>query len=68
MTDSLTRWLTVAQAADLIGCTEPTIRWAINRGDLAAVRLPNEQGRPSRSIRISTAALDDWTSTFEAVS
>jgi excisionase family DNA binding protein len=49
-------FLTVAEAADLLRCSEPTIRRRIRDRELAAVKLG-----PGRSvIRIPRAALEAW--------
>ncbi len=50
-------YLTVAEVAAELRCSEPTIRRRIRAGELPAVKLGT--GRNS-SIRIPRAALDAW--------
>jgi excisionase family DNA binding protein len=47
-------WLTVAQAADLLGCSEDAVRMRIKRGRLTACR----QGRRVYVSRRSVVELD----------
>jgi excisionase family DNA binding protein len=47
-------WLTVAQAADLLGCSPDAVRMRIRRGRLAARR----QGRRVYVARLSVVELD----------
>lgn len=51
----MTRYLTVREAADGCSLTEKTIRRAIDRGDLPAVRP-----RGTRRVLIDVAVLDRW--------
>ena len=47
-------YLTVAEVAELVRCSEPTVRRRIRAGDLAAVRIGD-----GRAIRVSRAAVAD---------
>ncbi len=46
------RWLTQAEAADHLGCTDRTIRNLISRGQLRGYRLG------TRAVRVDCAELD----------
>jgi excisionase family DNA binding protein len=46
--------LTVAEVAELVRCSEPTVRRRIRAGGLAAVRIGD-----GRAIRVSRAAVAD---------
>ena len=47
-------FLTIAEVAELVRCSEPTVRRRIKAGDLAAVRIGD-----GRAIRVSRAAVAD---------
>ena len=49
-------FLTVAEAADLLGVNHQTVRRWISQGELPAVRL----GGPGSHIRIPRDAFDTW--------
>ena len=49
-------FLTVAETADLLRCSEPTVRRRIRDGQLPAVKL----GRGRSAIRIDAAELAEW--------
>lgn len=51
MATDIVKYLTIPQAAEVIGCSPLTIRRMISRGEIAAVRF-------GRLIRIPPAALD----------
>jgi excisionase family DNA binding protein len=51
-----TEFLTVAEAADLLGVNHQTVRRKIAQGELPAVQL----GGPGSHIRIPRAAFDAW--------
>jgi excisionase family DNA binding protein len=50
-------YLTVAEVADELRCSEPTIRRRIRAGDLAAVKLGS---RRNALVRVSRVALAEW--------
>jgi excisionase family DNA binding protein len=50
------RYLTVAEVAHELGCSEPTVRRRIRAGELLAVQLGG-RGSP---VRIPRQALEDW--------
>jgi excisionase family DNA binding protein len=52
--DHQREYLTVAEVAERLRCSEPTVRRRIRAGDLAAVRLGE-----GRAIRVSRAAVAD---------
>jgi excisionase family DNA binding protein len=49
-------WLTVAEVAAELACSEPTVRRRIRSGELPAVQL----GGKGSALRVPTAALDAW--------
>jgi excisionase family DNA binding protein len=49
-------WLTVAEVAERLRCSEPTVRRRIRAGELPAVRL----GGPGTAVRVPIAGLDAW--------
>jgi len=49
-------FLTVGEAADLLGVTHQTVRRKIAHGDIPAVQL----GGPGSAIRIPRDAFDTW--------
>jgi excisionase family DNA binding protein len=49
-------YLTVAEVAAELACSEPTVRRRIRDGDLPAVRL----GGPGSGVRIPRARLEAW--------
>jgi excisionase family DNA binding protein len=61
MTEVTTRehggaYLTVAEVAAELACSEPTVRRRIRAGELPAVRL----GGPGSGVRIPRAGLQAW--------
>ena len=50
-------YLTVAEVAHELRCSEPTIRRRIRSGDLAAVKLG---AAPNSAVRVSRDAVCDW--------
>ena len=58
--------LTVAEAAQSVGVSEPVIRAAIHRGDLHAVRLGTEPGKGD--LRIGVEELARYFSRRESAS
>ena len=49
-------YLTVAEVAAELACSEPTVRRRIRAGDIPAVRL----GGPGSGVRIPRAGLEAW--------
>jgi excisionase family DNA binding protein len=49
-------YLTVAEVAAKLACSEPTVRRRIRDGELPAVQL----GRPGSAVRVPRAALEAW--------
>jgi excisionase family DNA binding protein len=49
-------WLTVAEVAAELHCSEPTVRRRIRAGELPAVRL----GGPGTAVRVPRAGLQAW--------
>jgi excisionase family DNA binding protein len=49
-------YLTVAEVAAELACSEPTVRRRIRAGDLPAVEL----GGAGSAVRVPRAALDAW--------
>jgi excisionase family DNA binding protein len=47
---------TVAEVAERLRCSEPTVRRRIRAGEIPAVRL----GAPGSAVRVPVAALDAW--------
>jgi excisionase family DNA binding protein len=58
--DAPGEYLTVAELAEIVRCSEPTIRRRIADGSLRAVKLG--RGRNS-AVRIPRTALDKWLAT-----
>lgn len=54
--DHQREWLTVAEVAAELACSEPTVRRRIRAGELPAVQL----GGPGSAVRIPRAELDAW--------
>jgi excisionase family DNA binding protein len=48
--------LTVAEVAERLRCSEPTVRRRIRAGEIPAVRL----GAPGSAVRIPRAGLEAW--------
>jgi excisionase family DNA binding protein len=49
-------YLTVAEVATELACSEPTVRRRIRAGEIPAVRL----GGPGSAVRIPRAGLEAW--------
>ena len=49
-------YLTVAEVAAELACSEPTVRRRIRAGELPAVRL----GGPGSGVRVPRAGLEAW--------
>lgn len=49
-------YLTVAEVAAELACSEPTVRRRIRGGELPAVQL----GGPGSAVRVPRAGLDAW--------
>ena len=49
-------YLTVAEVAELVRCSEPTVRRRIREGELPAVQL----GGPGSAVRVPRAGLEAW--------
>jgi excisionase family DNA binding protein len=50
-------YVTVAEVAQRLRCSEPTIRRRIRAGDLPAVKLGHGRNSP---VRVPAAGLDAW--------
>jgi excisionase family DNA binding protein len=55
-------YLTVAEVAAELHCSEPTLRRRIREGDLPAVQL----GGPGTAVRVPRGALEAWLWSAEA--
>jgi excisionase family DNA binding protein len=54
--DHQSAWLTAADVATELACSEPTVRRRIRAGQIPAVRL----GGPGSAVRIPRAGLEAW--------
>jgi excisionase family DNA binding protein len=54
--DHQREYLTVADVAAVLSCSEPTVRRRIRGGELPAVQL----GGPGSAVRVPRAALEAW--------
>jgi excisionase family DNA binding protein len=55
--DAAREYLTVAEVAERLHCSEPTIRRRIRSGELEAVKLGRDR---NSAVRISLNVLDAW--------